>query len=81
MIKMLTTGGLSLVLLRAADLYFFHGRYTDAAMFMLREMRRSFGLWGRAHRPNDLDRRTNVGPVPNSCGGKKFQFGRAPHAR
>jgi len=44
MLKMLTTGGLSVVLLRAADLYMFHGRYTDAAMLMLREIRRSFGL-------------------------------------
>ena len=43
MIKMLTTGGLSLVLLRAAAFYMFHGRYTDAVIFMLREMRRSFG--------------------------------------
>jgi len=44
MLKMLASGGLCVVLLRAADLYMFHGRYTAAAMLMLREIRRSFGL-------------------------------------
>lgn len=42
--KIVMSGALSFVLLRAADLYMFNGWYSDAAMFMLQEMRRSFGL-------------------------------------
>ncbi len=42
--KTVMSVALFFALFRAGDLYLFDGRYTDAALLMLQEMRRSFGL-------------------------------------